>query len=107
MKERELTGDEFIAKLREDDRRSLDPSPDDHPVMAAVKRMVLAVRYPHELRRPVRGELTPQEALANLFGSDASPVDVRNPEELANLVVAFLQASGFRIIPEEDAEGDR
>jgi hypothetical protein len=81
---------------------------DDSPLMTFTEeRMRQLLHGPAQRRVPSLSELTPQMALENLFGSDASPVDVKRPKELADLVVAFLQASGFRIIPEEDAEGDR
>ena len=46
-------------------------------------------------------EITAVEALANLFDSDAGPVDVRNPQVLAEIIVEFLIASGFKITSDD------
>jgi hypothetical protein len=54
----------------------------------------------------MNGQFTPQEALVSLFDSDANPVDVRNPQALAETIVEFLQASGFKLVA-DDAEGDQ
>jgi hypothetical protein len=43
-------------------------------------------------------ELTPQEALASLFDSDASPIEVTDPERVAEVVVQWLIDSGFKIL---------
>jgi hypothetical protein len=78
MTERELTSDEIMDKLWEDRRKELEPSHDDNPVIAALKRMQLTItpaQRPRATQRTVPGELTPQEVLVNLFDSDACPVD--------------------------------
>ena len=46
-------------------------------------------------------EITAVEALANLFDSDASPVDVRNPQVLTEIIVEFLIASDFKITSDD------
>jgi hypothetical protein len=46
-------------------------------------------------------ELTPKDALVSLFDSDASPIEVAEPERVAAALVQWLNDSGFRIVPVE------
>ena len=49
-------------------------------------------------------ELTAKEALASRFDSDASPVEVADPERVAEVVVQWLIDSGFKISGMTDGE---
>jgi hypothetical protein len=46
--------------------------------------------------------MSAQEALEALFDSGASPIDVANPAALAETIVAFLLACGFKITDEDE-----
>jgi hypothetical protein len=52
-------------------------------------------------------ELTAKEALVSLFDSDASPMEVADPERLAEVVVQWLIESGFRIMSDDRARAVR
>ena len=43
-------------------------------------------------------ELTAKDALVSLFNSDASPMEVADPERVAEVVVQWLIDSGFKIL---------
>jgi hypothetical protein len=69
---------------------------------SAALRHGLVLRGRTAKGNPMNGsEITAVEALANLFDSDASPVDVRNPQVLAETIVEFLIASGFKITSDD------
>jgi hypothetical protein len=42
-------------------------------------------------------ELTPQEVLADLFGSGDFPAEILDPEHAAEIVIQRLNDSGFKI----------
>jgi hypothetical protein len=52
-------------------------------------------------------QLTPLRCLENLFNSDSSPEDIRDPERMALAVLRFLVDSGFKIVPADDAEDEQ
>jgi dUTPase len=46
-------------------------------------------------------ELTAKDALVSLFNSDASPMEVADPERVAEVVVQWLIDSGFKILGDD------
>ena len=52
-------------------------------------------------------QLTLLRCLENLFNSDSSPEDIRDPERMALAVLRFLVDSGFKIVPADDAEDEQ
>jgi hypothetical protein len=52
-------------------------------------------------------QLTPLRCLENLFDSDSSPEDIRDPERMALAVLRFPVDSGFKVVPADDTEDEQ
>jgi hypothetical protein len=50
---------------------------------------------------PTMNELTPKDALADLFGSADVPAEILDPEHAAEIVIQQLLEAGFEIKPAE------